>query len=87
MLHIHTKTGLVQSVIKTDIIYFKSTPKFLIRRIFPGELLSKKFEIIVTLIGVTEETGNTIQVIRNAYNEGSFINDVTQHGGGELVHF
>ena len=54
------------------------------RRIFPGELLSKKFEIIVTLIGVTEETGNTIQVIlvRNAYNEGSFINDVTQVGGG-----
>ena len=79
-MHIHTKTGLVQSVIKTDIFYFKSTPKFLIRRIFPGELLSKKFEIIVTLIGVTEETGNTIQVIlvRNAYNEGSFINDVTQ---------
>ena len=79
MLHIHTKTGLVQSVIKTDIFYFKSTPKFLIRRIFPGELLSKKFEIIVTLIGVTEETGNTIQVIlvRNAYNVGSFINDVT----------
>jgi hypothetical protein len=29
---------------------------------FTGELLKSKFEIIVTLIGVTEETGNTIQV-------------------------
>ena len=40
------------------------------RRTFLGELLSKKFEIIVTLIGVTEETGNTIQVklVRNANN-------------------
>jgi hypothetical protein len=27
-----------------------------------GDLVSSKFEIIVTLIGVTEETGNTIQV-------------------------
>ena len=27
-----------------------------------GDLLTSKFEIIVTLIGVTEETGNTIQV-------------------------
>ncbi len=31
-------------------------------RDFLGDLLKCKFEIIVTLIGVTEETGNTIQV-------------------------
>ena len=32
----------------------------------PRDLLSSQFEIIVTLEGVTEETGNTIQV-RSSY--------------------
>jgi len=28
----------------------------------PADLLASKFEIILSLIGVTEETGNTVQV-------------------------
>ena len=31
----------------------------------PRDILSSQFEVIITLEGVTEETGNTIQVLQN----------------------
>jgi len=35
----------------------------------PRDILAAQFELIVTLEGVTEETGNTIQVIFNFSHE------------------
>ena len=46
-----------------DSLFFQDSPFY---EMGPRDLLSSQFEIIVTLEGVTEETGNTIQV-RSSY--------------------
>jgi hypothetical protein len=56
----------IEHIFTRKMMFLKITKLYRIlkcEKLFSGELLSKKFEIIVTLIGVTEETGNTIQVL------------------------
>jgi len=49
-------------------------------------LLKSKFEIIVTLIGVTEETGNTIQVFLCSLQNKQRSNTNFNAGISELDH-